>query len=77
MDMQQSEFDRLLFFEHARKAAEAEYAKNPLDADVRILLLWIHFPLYLFDFYSILGFASEYLFESPINVWLIDGFYVM
>ncbi|XP_057445687.1 mitochondrial import receptor subunit TOM20-like [Lotus japonicus] len=33
MDMQQSEFDRLLFFEHARKAAEAEYAKNPLDAD--------------------------------------------
>uniref|UniRef100_I1K1X3 Mitochondrial import receptor subunit TOM20 n=1 Tax=Glycine max TaxID=3847 RepID=I1K1X3_SOYBN len=33
MDLQQSEFDRLLFFEHARKAAEAEYEKNPLDAD--------------------------------------------
>ncbi|KAL5793402.1 hypothetical protein ACOSP7_001996 [Xanthoceras sorbifolium] len=32
MDMQ-SEFDRLLFFEHARKTAEATYAKNPLDAD--------------------------------------------
>ncbi|XP_010556285.1 PREDICTED: mitochondrial import receptor subunit TOM20 [Tarenaya hassleriana] len=32
MDMQ-SDFDRLLFFEHARKAAEATYAKNPLDAD--------------------------------------------
>lgn len=29
----QSEFDRLLFFEHARKTAEANYAKNPLDAD--------------------------------------------
>ncbi|XP_060187715.1 mitochondrial import receptor subunit TOM20-like [Lycium barbarum] len=29
----QSEFDRLLFFEHARKTAETTYAKNPLDAD--------------------------------------------
>ncbi|XP_019184123.1 PREDICTED: mitochondrial import receptor subunit TOM20-like isoform X1 [Ipomoea nil] len=28
-----SEFDRLLFFEHARKTAEAAYEKNPLDAD--------------------------------------------
>ncbi|GKV26162.1 hypothetical protein SLEP1_g35511 [Rubroshorea leprosula] len=28
-----SDFDRLLFFEHARKTAEATYAKNPLDAD--------------------------------------------
>lgn len=33
MDFQQNEFDRILFFEHARKTAEAEYAKNPLDAD--------------------------------------------
>ncbi|KAI4348315.1 hypothetical protein L6164_009050 [Bauhinia variegata] len=34
MDMQaQSDFDRLLFFEHARKTAEATYAKDPLDAD--------------------------------------------
>ncbi|KAI3417924.1 uncharacterized protein J3R85_014056 [Psidium guajava] len=32
MDMQ-SDFDRILFFEHARKTAEATYAKNPLDAD--------------------------------------------
>ncbi|RVX06955.1 Mitochondrial import receptor subunit TOM20 [Vitis vinifera] len=32
MDMQ-SDFDRLLFFEHARKTAEATYAKNPQDAD--------------------------------------------
>lgn len=35
MEMQ-SEFDRLLFFEHARKSAETTYAQNPLDADVRI-----------------------------------------
>ncbi|KAJ8761152.1 hypothetical protein K2173_001208 [Erythroxylum novogranatense] len=28
-----NEFDRLLFFEHARKAAEAAYANNPLDSD--------------------------------------------
>ena len=44
MDLQQSEFDRLLFFEHARKAAEAEYEKNPLDADVRLFFsLFISF----------------------------------
>ncbi|EXC33361.1 Mitochondrial import receptor subunit TOM20 [Morus notabilis] len=33
MDLQQSDFDRLLFFEHARKNAEAAYEKNPIDAD--------------------------------------------
>ncbi|KNA18927.1 hypothetical protein SOVF_066250 [Spinacia oleracea] len=32
MDMS-SDFDRLLFFEHARKSAEAAYTKNPLDAE--------------------------------------------
>ncbi|KAL8153726.1 hypothetical protein V2J09_011486 [Rumex salicifolius] len=32
MDMS-SEFDRIMFFEHARKAAEASYAKDPLDVD--------------------------------------------
>ncbi|GAU41085.1 hypothetical protein TSUD_139880 [Trifolium subterraneum] len=34
MDLQQQDdFDRILFFEHARKIAETEYIKNPLDAD--------------------------------------------
>ncbi|KAL1291945.1 mitochondrial import receptor subunit TOM20 isoform X1 [Arachis ipaensis] len=33
MDLQQNEFDQLLLYEHARKTAEAGYAKNPLDAD--------------------------------------------
>ncbi|XP_042019870.1 mitochondrial import receptor subunit TOM20-like isoform X2 [Salvia splendens] len=28
-----NDFDRLLFFEHARRTAEATYAKNPSDAD--------------------------------------------
>ncbi|KAL6533485.1 mitochondrial import receptor subunit tom20 [Orobanche minor] len=28
-----SDFDRLLLFEHARRTAEATYAKNPLDAE--------------------------------------------
>ncbi|OAY25544.1 mitochondrial import receptor subunit TOM20 [Manihot esculenta] len=32
MDMQ-NEFDRILFFEHARKTAEATYAKDPLDTE--------------------------------------------
>ncbi|CAH9112339.1 unnamed protein product [Cuscuta epithymum] len=31
--MEGSEFDRLLFFEHARKTAETAYEKNPLDVD--------------------------------------------
>ena len=35
MDMQQGDLDRIFFFEHARKTAEATYAKDPLDADVR------------------------------------------
>lgn len=33
MEMPQNEFDRLLFFEHARKAAEVAYGQNPLDAE--------------------------------------------
>ncbi|MED6170136.1 mitochondrial import receptor subunit tom20 [Stylosanthes scabra] len=33
MEFSQSDFDRLLLFEHARKTAEANYAANPLDAD--------------------------------------------
>lgn len=32
MDMS-GEFDRIMFFEHARKAAEASYAKDPRDVD--------------------------------------------
>ncbi|ESQ46866.1 hypothetical protein EUTSA_v10027942mg [Eutrema salsugineum] len=32
MDMQ-TDIDRLVFFEYARKAAEATYIKNPLDAE--------------------------------------------
>lgn len=35
----QNELYRFLFFKQVRKTAEAEYAKNPLDADVHILLL--------------------------------------
>lgn len=33
MELPQNDFDRIIFFEHARKAAEALYAKNPLDAE--------------------------------------------
>nr|DAD30576.1 TPA_asm: hypothetical protein HUJ06_009427 [Nelumbo nucifera] len=33
MDVSQSDFDRLMFFEHARKTAEVNYARDPLDAD--------------------------------------------
>ncbi|KAH0727590.1 hypothetical protein KY290_004345 [Solanum tuberosum] len=36
MDMQ-SDFDRLLFFEHARKTAETTYATDPLDAEAHAI----------------------------------------
>ncbi|GER38911.1 mitochondrial import receptor subunit TOM20 [Striga asiatica] len=29
-----TEFERILYFEHTRRTAEATYAKNPLDADL-------------------------------------------
>lgn len=49
MDMQ-NDFDRLLFFEHARKTAEANYIKNPLDADVyKLLSSFLHLLNWLFD----------------------------
>lgn len=48
MDFQQNEFDRILFFEHARKTAEAEYAKNPLDADVSLQF----FPIFFHFFFK-------------------------
>ncbi|XP_058093213.1 mitochondrial import receptor subunit TOM20-like [Magnolia sinica] len=33
IQMPESELERFIFFEQARKTAEASYAKNPLDAD--------------------------------------------
>ncbi len=42
MDMQ-NEFDRILFFEHASKTAEANYVKDPLDAEVRFFIVWMVF----------------------------------
>ncbi|KAH9772611.1 mitochondrial import receptor subunit TOM20-2 [Citrus sinensis] len=37
MEFSQSDFDRLLLSEHNRKTAEANYAKDPLDADVKAI----------------------------------------
>ncbi|OAY86082.1 mitochondrial import receptor subunit TOM20 [Ananas comosus] len=33
MEIPQNDFERLVFFEHARKTAEVAYAADPLDAD--------------------------------------------
>ncbi|KAG6789971.1 mitochondrial import receptor subunit TOM20 [Populus alba x Populus x berolinensis] len=50
MEMQ-NDFDRLLFFEHARKTAEDAYAQDPLDADN--LLKWGGALLELAQFQSV------------------------
>ena len=42
-----NDFDRLLFFEHARKTCEANYIKNPLDAEV---LLYFIFSFFVISF---------------------------
>lgn len=47
----QGDFDRFLFFEHTRKAAEASYAKDPLNAEN--LLRWGGALLELSQFHSI------------------------
>ncbi|XP_038879252.1 mitochondrial import receptor subunit TOM20 [Benincasa hispida] len=51
MDLQPSEFDRILFFEHARKNAESTYANNPLDAEN--LTRWAGALLELSQFQSV------------------------
>jgi len=54
MDLQQNEFDRILFFEHARKTAEAEYSKNPLDADVSPQFFFFFYFFFIFlDFFFV------------------------
>jgi hypothetical protein len=47
MEMQ-NDFDRLLFFEHARKTAEDAYAQDPLDADVFFSISCFIYWIYLF-----------------------------
>lgn len=51
MEMQEADFDRLLFFEHARRHSESQYIKNPLDADVP---LSSQFPFYFYFFFWVL-----------------------
>ncbi|KAM2682635.1 hypothetical protein EV1_044355 [Malus domestica] len=52
MDLQHNDFDRILFFEHARKISEATYIKNPLDADN--LTRWAGALLELSQFQNVL-----------------------
>ncbi|XP_010531237.1 PREDICTED: mitochondrial import receptor subunit TOM20-2 [Tarenaya hassleriana] len=51
MDFSAADFDRLLMFEHARKAAEAQYAVDPLDAEN--LIKWGGALLELSQFQSV------------------------
>lgn len=61
MDMQ-SEFDRILFFEHARKTAEATYVKDPLDAEVHfffIVVIACYYWMYFFFIFDVNLFISD------------------
>ena len=65
MDFSQDDFERLLLFEQARKTAEANYAENPLDVNVCVILFGLYVLtvyLYIYIFFSnfYLGF---YLIE--------------
>lgn len=62
MDFSQDDFDRLLLFEHTRKTAEANYAENPLDADVRIFLSFTSFFCF-FICYNDVQFICMYFFS--------------
>lgn len=64
MDMQ-NDFDRLLFFEHARKTAEATYNENPRDADVRTIIIF--FILWFVQMEWLPASLSFYLFV--LVVW--------
>lgn len=69
MDMQQGDLDRIFFFEHARKTAEATYAKDPLDADVRFFFFWI-VCLVPGKLWEIDGMVFFFLFFDWLFGWL-------
>ena len=74
MEFSQDDFDRLLLFEHTRKTAEANYAENPQDADVRIVL---HYTLInLSSFYDLLC-SHRTCFVSEFVRFLLEVMYVM
>lgn len=54
MEFSQDDFDRLLLFEHTRKTAESNYAKNPLDAEVRVSFFLCYSECLIDHIYSIL-----------------------
>ena len=73
----QSDFDRLLFFEHARKTAEAAYAKDPLDTDVRSYSFLWSVPLFFAFYFSFIIWVclvSEKFWENSINVFFLNCF---
>ncbi|KAH7570495.1 hypothetical protein JRO89_XS05G0119500 [Xanthoceras sorbifolium] len=66
MEFSQADFDRLLMFEHNRKAAEANYAKDPLDADVRFFFFSLYYStLFFFFFFYAIAKLEEALVINP------------
>jgi hypothetical protein len=63
MELPQNDFDRLPFFEHARKTAEAAYAKTPLNANN--LTRWGGALLDLSQFQSV--FESKQMIKDVIS----------
>lgn len=63
-----SDFERALMFEHISKAAEATYAKNPLDTDVCTPIL--HKCFYIWS----ITFDDFFCFFTLGFVWVLDLF---
>ncbi|KAH0468533.1 hypothetical protein IEQ34_003566 [Dendrobium chrysotoxum] len=62
MDLGQQDFNRILFFEHARKNAETTYAKNPLD--VENLTNWAGVLMELSQFQSVRSDSIKFVKDA-------------
>ncbi|XP_020675675.1 mitochondrial import receptor subunit TOM20-like isoform X2 [Dendrobium catenatum] len=62
MDLGQQDFNRILFFEQARKNAETTYAKNPLD--VENLTNWAGVLIELSQFQSVRSDSIKFVKDA-------------
>jgi len=71
MEFSQDDFDRLLRFEHARKSAEATYAKDPLDADVSTIYSLYDALFRLISYMLAITLIFFLLTIDVLSLWLV------